>query len=387
MDNAALLMTLGVLSLASIAIDAFGRRTKWPRVSLLILLGVLAGPSVGDLLPPRIIEHSHIVTNFALVMVAFLLGGELSFTRLRREGRAIVIVSLTVVLVTVVIVALGLVAAGVPLLVALLLAGIATATDPAAAQDVIREVGAHSRFARTVLGIVAIDDGWGIIVFGVLLGAASLLDGGDGLAAVLHAAREVGGAVLLGVAVGLPAAFLSGRLRPGEPTLSEALGIVFLCGGLALWLEVSFLLAPMVAGAVVANLARHHTRPFRAIEHIEWPFLVLFFVLAGASLDLGLIAVGGIAFALYVVLRTAARLIGGWLGGALAGLPTRERKAMGLALMPQAGVALGMALTAGAAYPDIAETLLAVTIGSTVVFEVLGPLLTRYALKLAGGHR
>ena len=98
--------------------------------------------------------------------------------------------------------------------------------------------------------------------------------------------REIGGALLLGVGIGIPTAYLTGRLDPGGPTLAEALGVVFLCGGLALWPHVSFLLAAMALGATVASLARHHRRPFHAIEGIEWPFMILFFLLAGASIAL-----------------------------------------------------------------------------------------------------
>ena len=119
MNDAGLLLGIGLLMLASIAVDALGRKTFLPRVSLLILLGIAAGPEFLDLLPVRLIEHSHLVTNISLAMVAFLLGGELSFERLRRLGRAIVSVSLLVVVATAAFVGGGLAllgAAAVPAL-------------------------------------------------------------------------------------------------------------------------------------------------------------------------------------------------------------------------------------------------------------------------------
>lgn len=384
MNGGELLLSVGVLMLASIAVDALGRRTFLPRVSLLILLGIAAGPVVLDLLPDRLVEHSQIVTDMALAMVAFLLGGELSLPRLKRYGRAILTVSLGVVAASAVLVGGGLALLGISPVMALMLAGIATATDPAAAQDVIHQSGRRDRLSRTVLGVVAIDDGWGVILFGLLLGASSLLNGGDGTSAVLHALREVGGGLAVGVVVGLAAAALTGRLRPGEPSLSEGLGVVFVCGGAALWLDVSFLLAPMAAGVVVANLASHHRRAFREIEHVEWPFLVLFFVLAGARLDLTHLSKGGLMLVAYVALRIAGRVCGGWLGGRLGGLPDRQSATVGLALMPQAGVALGLALAAGDAFPQIADPLLTVTIASTVIFEVAGPILTRWVIMREG---
>ena len=192
--------------------------------------------------------------------------------------------------------------------------------------------------------------------------------------------KEVGGAIALGLAIGLPAAYATGRIDPGEPTLAEALGIVLVCAGLSLWLEVSFLLAGMTAGAVIVNLARHHEYPFHEIEHISWPFLIVFFVLAGASVDAGALADSGLLAAAFIVLRMAGRVVGGWIGGRLGGLSRKDSALVGIALTPQAGVALGMVLVAGQAVPDIAEGILVTTVAATRFFELLGPLLTRFAL-------
>ena len=185
----------------------------------------------------------------------------------------------------------------------------------------------------------------------------------------------------LGLLIGLPAAVLTGRLSPGEPQLTEALGVVFLTAGLAVWAEVSFLLAGMAAGAVIANRAHHHERAFHEIEHIRWPFMILFFVLAGASLEPGRVAEFGLVAAGYVVLRIAGRLAGGWIGGALAEAPATQRPWYGVALLPQAGVAVGMALIAAREFPDHGELILGLAVATTVVFEVIGPLATLLAVR------
>jgi len=147
---------------------------------------------------------------------------------------------------------------------------------------------------------------------------------------------------------------------------------------------VSFLLAAMVTGAVIANAARHHARPRREIETFEQPFLVLFFILAGASLELARLPEIGAVGLGYVVLRSVGLVAGAAAGARLAGLGGREGALIGLAILPQAGVALGMALVAASRFPEIGERLLAVVIGSTVVFELFGPLATRLALVRAG---
>lgn len=383
MAQETLLIALGILFLAGLALDAFGRRVHVPRVTLLIVLGAILGPPVLDILPLDVEEANQLYAPTALTMVAFLLGGSLKRQTLAAHGREILIVSLTVVGVSVTVVSVGLAILGAPLAVAALLGAIAAATDPAATRDVVQQSGRKGRFVENLLGIVAIDDAWGLLAFSVVLTLVGVLTGGDGATAMLHGLWQITGAVGLGLLIGLPAAFLTGRLKPGEPTLIEALGIVFLCAGLALWLDLSFLLAGMTCGATVVNLARHHEQPFHEIERIEWPFLLLFFVMAGASLETAHLAGVGLVCVAYVVLRFAGRILGGWLAGGLAGLPARESRLTGIALMPQAGVAIGMALVAAEQFPELGEAILAITISSTIVFELIGPVMAQYAIAHA----
>jgi Kef-type K+ transport system membrane component KefB len=243
---------------------------------------------------------------------------------------------------------------------------------------------ADGPFTDTLLGVVAVDDAWGLIVFSLLLLVAKAVTGDGGAEILQHGLWEIGGAVAVGAAIGLPAAYLTGRLHPGEPIQAEALGVVFLCAGFAIWLEVSFLLAGITAGVLVANLAKHHARPFHEIEHIEWPFMVLFFVLAGASLNVGSLKEISVVGVAYLILRSVARIFGGWVGGVMANAPVLHRRWIGFALVPQAGVALGMALVAANHFPDLGKALLAVTISTTIVFELFGPILTQVALRKVG---
>ena len=198
------------------------------------------------------------------------------------------------------------------------------------------------------------------------------------------AAREIGGALLLGLLIGLPAAFLTGRIKSGEPILSEAIGIVFLCGGLAIWLEVSHLIAAMAMGAVIANFAGHHTRPFHAIEGIEWPFMVIFFFLAGASLEIRAFQEIGIIGSAYILARSLGKYLGGRLGSICSGASKRTQRWVGAALLPQAGVAIGMALVASNQYPEYRQALLPIVISSTVFFEIFGPIFTRMVIRKSG---
>lgn len=384
MVDAVTLVALGLLFLLGLAADGLGRRTRLPRVSLLLALGLLVGHAGLDALPPALQALYEPLSVIALTMVAFLLGGTLSGPTLRQQGRAILSLSLAIVIFTVLGVAGGLWIAGVDPALALLLGGIAAATDPAATYDVIRQSRRDTPFTRRLAGIVAIDDAWGLIIFSLCLVAAQAVSGTGPAGALLgDAATEVGGAIALGLVIGLPAAVLTGRLRVGEPLRVEALGLVFLTAGLSLWLGVSYLLAGMTTGAVIANMARHHTSAFHEIEHLEWPFMLLFFLLAGATLEPGALLVVGPLGLGYILLRVLARIAGGWLGARLAHVPAQEHWLYGPALLPQAGVAIGMALIAAETFPEAGPTIVALAVGSTLIFELAGPVAAAAAIRRA----
>ncbi len=373
-DLAVPLIVLGVLFFSGLAADRIGRRLRLPRVTLLLGFGLLVGQPGFGLLPETITTLYPVVAVVALSAVAVLLGSELSLSNLGQHGRIVLVVSLSVVIVTQVVVSAGLWAMGVPLTMAILLGALATATDPAATYDVVDQSGQDTSFTRTLKGLVAIDDAWGLLAFSLALVMIELFSGlGNGAETLLDAAYEVFGSIALGCAIGVPGAFLTGRLSDGEPLRIEALGLIFLTAGLSLMLELSYLITGMTVGAVIVNLAHHHTRAFHEIRNFEWPFMIVFFVLAGATLDPSALATLGVIGVLYAVLRILGRFLGGWIGGSLARAPNSERRYYGAAMLPQAGVAIGMALAASEQFPEFAPSIMALAIGTTAGFELLGP--------------
>jgi Kef-type K+ transport system membrane component KefB len=387
-QTAEFLFALGAILLLGLAADFLGRHTLLPRVTLLLLAGILIGDQALGLIPAGLNERFEIIANMALVMVGFLLGGQLTFKSLRGMGRPLLWISFSASLASVVIVTLALGVFGLPTGIAILLGCIAAATAPAATADTVIESGDRGPFGRLLLAIVAIDDAWALILFSLALAVVSLINGAGGAeAALLKAGHEIFGAVALGCAIGLPAAYLTGRLKPGQPILTEALGLVFLCGGATLWLDVSFLITAMVMGAVISNLATHHDYPFHEIENIEWPVMVVFFMLAGASLEIGMLTELGLVGLVYLLARTGGKISGAWIGARLSHAGTAVERWMGLALLPQAGVAIGMTLIAANRFPEYYQIILSVVISTTVVFELLGPVLTRLALRKSMEYR
>ena len=380
-----ILLTIGALLLIGLGANLAGPRLHIPRVTLLILCGVALGPSGFNLLPPGYERWYTLFSNIALLMIGFILGCKLSLQSLRSFGRQVFYISVFEVLGVTGLILVGLSLLGVPIEVTLVLAGIAPASAPAAVTNVVEGQRAKGPFTDTLLGIVAIDDAWGLIVFSILLALAMVIGGqGHWAGALAIGGWELAGAVLIGVAVGLPAALLTDRIRGGEPMQAEGLGFVFLCGGLAHLAGASFILSAMVMGATIANTAKHTDRIFETIREFEWPIMIIFFVLAGSSLHVDkLLEIGFIGLA-YVLLRVCGLVAGVFLGGRIGGAGGTVKKLMGLAITPQAGVALGMALVAGNHFPELKDTFIPLIIGTTVVFELGGPFLTRLALIQSG---
>jgi Kef-type K+ transport system membrane component KefB len=383
-SSAQFLLTLGGILLLGLVTSALGRHSILPRVTLLLIFGIIIGSEVLDIVPSIFIEKFDIIANMALLMVGFLLGGKLTLNYLRQSAGKVLWISICTAVITSLIVSLGLVWAGVSKEIAILLGCIASATAPAAVLDVVMESDEKTPFKDLLLSIVALDDVWAMILFGVGIAVVTSLNGHSGdISSLFIVSKEIGGAVILGLIIGLPAAYLTGRIKPGQPILTEALGLVFVCGGIAIWLDVSFLIASMVMGAVIANVAKHHEYPFHTIEGIEWPFLVVFFVLAGASLELNAISNIGLIGVVYIFYRTTGKFIGARLGGEFSHADRLTKKWMGAALLPQAGVAIGMALVASNHFPEYRQILLSVVISSTVFFEIIGPVFTRLSIKRA----
>jgi Kef-type K+ transport system membrane component KefB len=248
--------------------------------------------------------------------------------------------------------------------------------------DVVLESGKQTRFTEVLLLIVAVDDAWGLILFSLaLVVVGGMLGNADNGSLLVNGTLEIGGAILLGCILGFPGAFLTGRIRPGQPTLIEAMGLVFLCAGIAVYLDVSFLIASMVMGAIIANFATHHERSFSAVENMEWPLLVVFFILAGASLEIDALRQVGLLGMVYAICRIVGKWFGATVGAKLAGSDKMTRRWIGVALLPQAGAAIGMALMASYKFPEYQQLLLTAVISTTVFFEIIGPVFARLAIR------
>ncbi len=377
-----LLLTIGGILLLGLLTTTLAHRTILPRATLLLIFGALIGGEALNIIPQVFTDLFDIIADITLLMVGFLLGGKLTVGALQKSAGRVFWISLCAALITTLTVSLGLMWLGLSLEIAIILGCIASATAPAAVMDVVSEADSKNRLGQLLLSIVALDDIWALILFGIGIAIVKTMNGGAGETTLLMISlRDIGGAAVLGLLIGIPAAYLTGRIRQGQPILTEALGIVFICGGAAMWLEVSYLIAVMVMGAVIANFARHHEYPFHAIEGIESNFIIIFFVLAGASLEFSSLQEIGLTGITYILCRALGKYLGARIGSQLSHADEVTKNWMGLAMLPQAGVPIGMALVASSQLPEYRQELLSIVISSTVFFDIVGPVLTRIAIQ------
>ncbi len=358
------------------------RSLRLPRVTLLVISGIIIGPSVLDLVPDEIVGLFPIMSYIALSMIAFRLGETFINFDLLKTGPRIFAISFGKTLVASSLVFTVAYLVQDDIVLALLLAGLAPASAPAATLDVISETKSKGVLTDTIIRVLAVDNVLGITLFSILLVIAEVIAGaGDPTAEVISGVWEIGGAFLLGLGIGWPMARLAGRLKKGKPSLLEITGFLLLCAGLAYQLQVSYLLACIVLGATVA---KNRTQPkqniFSTIEQVSEPFLVIFFLLAGCELDITALASLGVIGVLYVLARCLGFIIGGGIAARLVNAEPVVQENIGWSLFPQAGVALGLAVLTIPHFPGLGQFIVSIIVSTTVVFELFGPTVTQWRL-------
>ena len=395
------LFWIGLILLLGYLGERLTSRLRLPGVSGYILIGAAISPDSFGLLPADLVHQTEPLLHLALAMVGFLIGGSLEWKRLGRLGRGVVGILFAQFYATILLVSVGLFFA-LPLLtdlpadrrslaVALLFGLIAAATAPAATLAVIHQYHAKGVLTTTVLAVVAADDGLALATYSLLaptaveiLGASTVI----GRRAALHGMSEL----LLSGGLGLAGGFVAQFLRQVIMGTTEALpifAISLLFYGIALHFQLNALLVAMIMGFTLANLAGRFDEIARGLRSYEDPLFTLFFILSGAHLDPALIAkVWPVAVA-FVVFRFLGKTTGVYMGAILTHSPPSIRKYGGLALLPQAGVALGLALLVASHLRGRPEAafVMNVTIATVIINEVVGPAFTRFALFRAGEAR
>lgn len=383
------ILYLGIILITGLVAGKVVNRLKLPAVTGYLLIGLLLGPSVFNLISEETITVLTPINSIALNLIAFSIGGALSLYEIKKCGKSVMVITMTQAMGAYLFVALTLhYLLGVELRYALIFGAISTATAPAATIMVLREYKAKGPLTSNLLAVVALDDAFCLIAFGITMALAKILAGkvGGGVAAMIAAPLwELFGSILLGMVFAVLLLRLAHRLKEKPEKMVLVLGLVFLQAGLAELLRLSALLAGMTMGCVAVNLLPHQAeKMFRLVSAVDNPIYVLFFVLAGANLQLALLTKVGLVGVAYIVSRMAGKIGGATLGSLISKAPAVVRKYLGLGLIPQAGVAIGLTLLVQQGLPEIADLVTTVILGSVVVYEIIGPFFAKVAIIKAG---
>jgi Kef-type K+ transport system membrane component KefB len=372
-----------------------------PRVSGYLIAGVLLSPSLSHIFTRQLVDQDlNVVTEMALGIIAYLIGGSLILKRMKHLGRSILWITLSQALAAFLFTTIFLVYT-IPLLtglsgakydfmsttlpLALVIGAIAVATAPGAILAIVSELKASGPFTSILLGIIALDDGLALIFFALASAAAQALIHPDAipLTKILGTAMaEIAFSVLLGIVAGAVLKYTTHLVRRREALLMVILGIIFTTIGTASQLHLSPLLASMVLGFYIVNMEKRHRDFFLVVEQIEEPLFGLFFGLAGAHIDPGVFKSAGLLAVAILVIRMIGKHLGTWAGARFSGTPPEVRNYLGIALFPQAGITVGLVLIAQNIFhqPVVANILVNAVIGSVILNELISPPLVKYAL-------
>ncbi|MBN2137541.1 MAG: cation:proton antiporter [Sedimentisphaerales bacterium] len=396
---------LGVATILGFYMGGAARLVKLPSLIGYMILGVILGPSLLNLFNESVTELLSFVTEVALALVAFSIGAELSLSSLRRLGPGIISIIFAESLGAFIVVtgAVYLLTRDLPM--ALIFGAMAPASAPAGTVAVIQEYKAKGNLTKALYAVVGFDDGLAIIIFGfaaafaknILVGEATG-KGGEVLSALASPLKEIGLSVVVGVTAGFLFCHLVRKLQESRDILIMVLGVVLIAAGLSIRWHLSLILTNMIIGFVLVNTRREalvHRVTAPLLDIMPWIF-ILFFCLAGAHLELASLPALGLIGIVYIAGRSAGLIGGARLGAMLGRVDPNVKKYIGLGILSQAGVAIGLSLIikqdlaqAAAKYDIPHATVIGASVLTTITatcifFEIIGPILTKVALTKAG---
>jgi Kef-type K+ transport system membrane component KefB len=385
------LTSIGLILLLALVAGHLVKLLRIPEVTGYILVGVALGPSVLGWLTEENLIALGVLSEVALGLILFSVGAVFEFSLFGRIGRSVLIVTLVESALAAVLVTGGALAVGQPWPVALLLGTIATATAPASTLMVIRECDSAGPLTDSLLGIIAVNNLLCMSLFGFVAATIDLTTGIAGLTMTEMLYRstfwflwQLVGSAALGYLVGLLLAGWSSHVTERGEMLILLAGSLLFCVGVSRTLNLSALITSLAVGATMVNLSERSRQLFGALSQTDPPFYAIFFVIAGAELDVSRLPAMGILGVVYIVGRAAGKLAGATLAAWRLNLELSVQRFLGLGIQAQAGLAVGLTLAVNSRYPQFAPVVSTVVLSSVAVFEVIGPASTRFALTRSG---
>lgn len=385
--GAVIILCLAIILLTGFFLTRITRLLKLPNVTAYIFAGIIIGPYALNLVPVSVINGMGFMTDIALAFIAFGVGRFFKLSTLKKSGLSIIVITVFEALIAAVLVTAGMYFIfRLPITLCLLLGAIGSATAPASTIMTIRQYRAKGEFVDAVLQVVALDDAVSLLAFSVCAAIVNVMESGEGfdswsiISPLVYNIALIG----LGIALGFVLHLMIGSKRSRDNRLIIVCAIIFFLTAVCSALNVSPLLSCMCLGAAYINVSGNKEL-FDQINDFTPPVMCMFFVLSGMKLNIPGLSTVGIVGAGYFVIRIIGKYVGAFLGALTTKKDKKTRNCLGLALIPQAGVAIGLAaLGERILGGSTGATLSTIILASSVIYEMVGPASAKLSLTLAG---
>ncbi len=384
-----IILNIAVLFLSGLLFARIFGKFKFPDVTGYLIGGMLIGPCVLGLLSKDAVKSMEVISQIALSFIAFSVGSEMNFQSIKEIGSKILVVTFFEAIGALIFVSVGMIVIfKTDVAFAISIGSIASATAPAATLMVIRQYQAKGGLVDVLIPVVALDDAICIMAFGVCSSIATTLMSGTALNFINMIAipiKEIILALALGLLAGIIYILVSRKLKNDTETLTFTLAMIFIVTAATMKWGLSSLLTLMMTGIVISNVGNVDRRYQELVSTITPPIFIAFFVLSGADLDLGGLKAAGLIGIGYILLRVLGKYLGAMISTKMSGFSKEIQKNLGLTLIPQAGVAIGLSLIASRIIPEPHGSLIrTIILAATICYELIGPIVAKFALKRAG---
>lgn len=371
------------------------KQFKLPNVTGYILMGLLAGIVLGTRqmeeifgqdVAAEMVSKFDVIKDLATGFIAFSIGTEFEFKYIKKLGKSPIVIACLESAGAVIFVTLGIFIATGNIQLALVMGAIAAATDPAATILVARQYKADGPVTRTLIPVVAIDDATALMSYGICVALARTLTGSVSMMTFLEPIKEIFGSLIFGIVLGFIFTILIKFYTGRGNRLAITIAMVSFCVSVSHIEMLSFspLLACMAMSITIVNISHNWEPVFEQMDRMTPPIFMLFFLVTGAGMDISILPKVGIIGVVYIIFRVAGKMIGAALGGKMSHADPNVQKFLGIGLIPQAGVAIGLAMMCGAVVPKYANEITAVVVCGTIIYELIGPILTKMMLVKIG---
>ena len=403
------LLTLSIALISGLLLSRVAKLLGLPAVTAYLIAGVLIGPfllgriGIGFNPTDNSPEHYKILCDLALGFIAFAIGNEFRLTQLKKIGKQATVIGIFQAVFTCIVVDVALISFSLivgndvfPLSAAIILGAVATATAPAATLMVVRQYKAKGPLTDLLLPIVALDDAVGLVVFAISFGVAKSIDTGvvDIVSMIVNPILEVVLSIALGAVMGVLFTVCEKYFHSNSKRMAVSVAFVMATVAISgismhigqVHIAFSSLLACMMLGTVFCNICDFSEDLMNRADKWTAPLLVLFFVISGAELDLGVFTNGMFVLlgVVYIIFRSIGKYFGAGISAKLTSCDEKTCKYLGITLLPQAGVALGMASQALKFGSSTGKVVQSITLFAVLIYEIFGPYLTKIALTKAG---